>query len=149
MCEEVFSTNDILRSVLHEGLVLLLDGVVRVQVGIRERVLSLDTTLEELKDLARSNCHAIIEYIPRNVHDDAIKWKHFPRYWPFVRGIHRSPVIPLTKANEVELWCLLWSSPEQTVERTIETPEIETPSRATCCVSLSLCTGKFHSYLSG
>ena len=25
-------------------------------------------------------------------HDDVIKWKPFPRYWPFVRGIHRSPV---------------------------------------------------------
>ena len=25
-------------------------------------------------------------------HDDVIKWKHFPRYWPFVRGIHRSQV---------------------------------------------------------
>ena len=25
-------------------------------------------------------------------HDDVIKWKHVPRYWPFVRGIHRSPV---------------------------------------------------------
>ena len=25
-------------------------------------------------------------------HDDVIKWKHFPRQWPFVRGIHRSPV---------------------------------------------------------
>ena len=25
-------------------------------------------------------------------HDDVIKWKHFPCYWPFVRGIHRSPV---------------------------------------------------------
>ena len=24
--------------------------------------------------------------------DDVIKWKHFPRNWPFVRGIHRSPV---------------------------------------------------------
>ena len=24
-------------------------------------------------------------------HDVVIKWKHFPRYWPFVRGIHRSP----------------------------------------------------------
>ena len=24
-------------------------------------------------------------------HDDVIKWKHFPRNWPFVRGIHRSP----------------------------------------------------------
>ena len=26
------------------------------------------------------------------VHDDVIKWKHFPRYWPFVRGIYRSPM---------------------------------------------------------
>ena len=25
-------------------------------------------------------------------HGDVIKWKHFPRYWPFVRGIHRFPV---------------------------------------------------------
>ena len=25
-------------------------------------------------------------------HDDVIKCKHFPRYWPFVRGIHRWPV---------------------------------------------------------
>ena len=30
-------------------------------------------------------------YVPGE-HDDVIKWKHFPRYWPFVRGIHRSPV---------------------------------------------------------
>ena len=27
-----------------------------------------------------------------SLHDDVIKWKHFPRYWPFARGIHRSPV---------------------------------------------------------
>ena len=27
-----------------------------------------------------------------STHDDVIKWKHFPRYWPFVQGIHRSPV---------------------------------------------------------
>ena len=26
------------------------------------------------------------------LHDDVIKWKYFPRYWPFVRGIHRSQV---------------------------------------------------------
>ena len=25
-------------------------------------------------------------------HYDIIKWKHFPRNWPLVRGIHRSPV---------------------------------------------------------
>ena len=27
-----------------------------------------------------------------HAHDDVIKWKHFPRNWPFVREIHRSPV---------------------------------------------------------
>ena len=27
-----------------------------------------------------------------SLHDDVIKWKHFPRNWPFVRGIHRAPV---------------------------------------------------------
>ena len=26
------------------------------------------------------------------IHDNVIKSKHFPRYWSFVRGIHRSPV---------------------------------------------------------
>ena len=26
------------------------------------------------------------------LYDDVIKWKHFPRYWLFVRGIYRSPV---------------------------------------------------------
>ena len=30
--------------------------------------------------------------VSRTSHDYVTKWKHFPRYWPFVRGIHRSPV---------------------------------------------------------
>ena len=33
------------------------------------------------------------------MHDDVIKWKHFPRYWPFVRRIHRSPVNSLHKGQ--------------------------------------------------
>ena len=98
-------------------------------------------------------------------HDGVIKWKHFPCYWDFVRGIHQWPVncphkgrvmrsfdvffdmhlkkqsskqsrcplcrqftghwwIPLTEASDAELWCFLWSAPEQTVEQTIETPLI-------------------------
>ena len=41
-------------------------------------------------------------------HDDVIKWKHFPRYWPFVGGIHRSPVNfptqrPVTRSFDVSL----------------------------------------------
>ena len=43
-------------------------------------------------------------------------WKHFPHYWPFVRGIHRWPVNSRTKASHAELWCFLWSVPELTVE---------------------------------
>ena len=45
-------------------------------------------------------------------HDDVIKWKHFPRNWSFVRGIHRSRWIPHTKASDAELWCYLWYAPE-------------------------------------
>ena len=41
--------------------------------------------------LARSNAIYTGER-HKESHDDVIKWKHFPRYWPFVRGIHRSPV---------------------------------------------------------
>ena len=33
------------------------------------------------------------------IHDDVIKWKHFPRYWPFVWGIHRSAVDSLQKGQ--------------------------------------------------
>ena len=33
--------------------------------------------------------------------DDVIKCKYFPRYWPFVRGIHRSPVNSPHKGQ----WC--------------------------------------------
>ena len=40
-------------------------------------------------------------------HDDVIKWNHFPRYWPFVRGINHSRLIPRTKASDAELWCFL------------------------------------------
>ena len=32
-------------------------------------------------------------------HDDVIKWKHFPCCWPSVRGIHRSPMNSIHKAQ--------------------------------------------------
>ena len=33
--------------------------------------------------------------------DDVIIWKHFPRYWPFVQGVYRSPVNSTHKGQ----WC--------------------------------------------
>ena len=35
------------------------------------------------------------------IHDDVIKWKHFPCDWPFVWGIHRTPVNFRTKGSDV------------------------------------------------
>ena len=36
--------------------------------------------------------HALARALFLANHDDVIKWKHFPRYCPFVRGIQRSSV---------------------------------------------------------
>ena len=45
------------------------------------------------------------------VHDDVIKWKHFPCYWPLVRGIHRSPVKSPHKGQRCgALIFVLWSA---------------------------------------
>ena len=42
---------------------------------------------------------------PDQNHDDVIKWKYFPCYWPFVRGMHRSPVNspqrPVTRSFDI------------------------------------------------
>ena len=42
----------------------------------------------------------------RSNHDHVIKWKHFPHYWPFVRGIHGHRWIPRTNASDAEFWFL-------------------------------------------
>ena len=45
----------------------------------------------------------------KHLYNGVIKWKTNPRYWPFVRGIHRSPVNSPHKASDAELWCFLCS----------------------------------------
>ena len=59
--------------------------------------------------------HPVVRWAKLSNHDDVIKWKPFPRYWPFARGIHRSPVtgdFPAQRASDAELWCFLWSASE-------------------------------------
>ena len=43
------------------------------------------------------------ENILHRYHDDVIKWKHFPRYWSFARGIPCDRWISLTKASDARL----------------------------------------------
>ena len=49
------------------------------------RCINLCGTYNTSRTYAHIACFAVL-------HDNVIKWKHFPRYWPFVRGIHLSPV---------------------------------------------------------
>ena len=46
------------------------------------------------------SCTEPIKPAHRSLHDDVIKWKHFPRYRPFVRGIHRSTV----NSTHIDQW---------------------------------------------
>ena len=56
-------------------------------------IISVKPCYSRNKFLRRRRCHIFwIRNTGIHHHDDVIKWKHFPRYWPFVRGIHRSPV---------------------------------------------------------
>ena len=50
---------------------------------------------------------ALNRYINISSNGDAIKWKHFLRYWLFVRGIHQSPVNFLQK--DQWRWALMFS----------------------------------------
>ena len=46
----------------------------------------------KLQCMGQFHMHAVSVNRTVGCHEDFIKWKHFPRYRPFVRGIHRSPV---------------------------------------------------------
>ena len=50
---------------------------------------------------SQCSCHRIIMKFSGVIHDDVIKWKHFPCYWPFVQDIHLSPVNSPHKGQ----WC--------------------------------------------
>ena len=53
----------------------------------------------DLDDLAVKKANTI-----DNSHDDIMAWKHFPYYWPFVRGIQWSQGIPLKPVVLSVIW---------------------------------------------
>ena len=56
-----------------------------------------------------SHCNLISIWVS---HDEVIKWKHFPHYWPFVRGIGWFPVNSPHKGHWRRVLCFLWSASE-------------------------------------
>ena len=85
--------------------IILYMAFISIQTGLYSRIVShLDMALSSTTNqlfLYHINVMGVI----LSSYDDVIKWKHVPRYWSFVSGIHRW--VPLTKASDAELWCLL------------------------------------------
>ena len=55
-------------------------------------VLRFGDSIRDKQSFTLRSRFLIYKPIVKHFHEDVIKWKHFPRYWPFVLGIHRSPV---------------------------------------------------------
>ena len=59
---------------------------------------TMDLGLLNFNIFSTANAYIVVIILPLVlriecwIYDDVIKWKHFPRYWSFVRGIRRSPV---------------------------------------------------------
>ena len=63
------------------------------QSQIATSVTNCDTFSHKLRHCHKMRRSQIATSQPvMRVHDDVIKWRHFPRYWPFMQGIHQSPV---------------------------------------------------------
>ena len=75
--------------------------VVNLRFGRIYEVICWNAVLKALRN---------VTHVPQAWHDDVIKWKHFPRYLPFVRAIHRSPVNSPHKGQWRALM-FLWSAP--------------------------------------
>ena len=61
-------------------------------------------------EMTKPKLKQMFSYAPvqlTKLHDDVIKWKKFPRYWPFVRWIHWSLVNSLPKASVIGQWEML------------------------------------------
>ena len=65
---------------------------------VRMRISEIWVWYEFRRDILNFNVHI---HTVSSSHDDVIKWKHFPRYWPFVQGIHQSPV----NSPHKDQWC--------------------------------------------
>ena len=82
------------------GIIICVDNLYDIVSGWKENTMRIYHVKENIfhKMCRRFRFTFLLLYcqLPADLyalcHDEVIKWKHFPRYWPFVRGIHRSPV---------------------------------------------------------
>ena len=103
-------------------------------MSVRPVTVRLNLTLQVPRDTSRSSVilndvirhtKMLRQYWWPSKYDGVIKWKHSLRYWPYVRGIHRSPVVPLTVTRNFDVsfdWRLNKRLSKQSRRRWVETP---------------------------
>ena len=81
--------------VLFSSVFLYLDGYLLISLRLwRPTCIWVETKTHVWKYSANA-VYCLDPYevnIKPEYHNDVIKWKHFPLYWPYVRGIHWSPM---------------------------------------------------------
>ena len=58
---------------------------------------------------------------------DVLTWKYFPHYWPFVRGIHQSQLIPLTRDQTQSFGVIFDASPNTLLNKHLSCQWFEMP----------------------
>ena len=104
-----------------------------------------------------SICHGLkvfMEYIQlphrktlSSTHDDVVKWKHFPRHWPFVWGIHRSPVNSPHKGQWRRAVVVFYLCLDKRFSKQSRHLRFETPSHSLWCQCNAVATGNITTQL--
>ena len=116
--------NDFLLRALVRCIFNVIDAVIEQTRGVDGRAIKQNEIFSNGQATkANMYWHAVIHIVTESIcqlshlqsilHDDVIRWKHFPRYWHFVRGIHWSPV---NSPNKGQWRGALMFFSEQTVE---------------------------------
>ena len=67
--------------------------------SITEWIYIESKTMNLEQDAKCSECYYLLTDLVMRIHCDVIKWKHFPRYWPFVKWISWSPMYSPNKSQ--------------------------------------------------
>ena len=89
LCDEIVPSDIKYRNEYHVGIYLWCDLHVLFRSQWQSSFISRNIPTG---DINASVLYSECRWLNMHTHDDVIKWKHFPRYWSFVRGIQRSPV---------------------------------------------------------
>ena len=144
--DDIFHTNKAFNKFMYElTLPLMRNGSLEWYIPVETRVIFLSLfLLKVIWNLYQFHCRSLIgswcsslvawDVIAHHesivIHYDVTKWKHFLRYWFFMRGIHRPPVDSLRKGqwrralmfSLICAWTNAWAKSRDDSDFSLESP---------------------------